>query len=1086
LISRLVAWSARHPVLVALVTLALALAGEWSRRGLPRDAIPDLSDPQVVLVADWMGHPAPEVATQVTTVLTRVLDGVPGAEAVRGSSMSGMAFVAVVFSSPADLARGRAEIVERVEHARASLPATVRVQVGPEASNTGWVFEYILADPTHRHDAYALRRLQEDVVRPMLAQIPGVGEVGSVGGQIREWVVEASPDRLREAGLALTDLRSALETAEGEARDAANLEEIPIGPPDSRHATVRVRDVARIRSVEEMPGGFADYDGALEAVGGIVVARRDADVAGVVERVRDAIADAEARLPLGVKLVTVYDRSTLAARVEQTLAHALGQEVVAVVLVILVFLLHGRSALVPLLTLPLVVLVAFAGMRLLRIPVSVMSLGGIAIALGMAVDAEVVALEACHRSLEAAGGSLRGEPRRSAIVAAVGSFAPAILTSLVIAAIAFLPVLAFSGETGRLLHPLALTKTLVIASAALVTLLTAPALRDVLLRGRVVPELANPITRVLVRLYRPFVYFALRRPVFTLATAALAVASCLPLVWRLGREFLPRLDEGDLLNMPTTAAGVPPMQAAMQVAQQDRAIAAHEEVASVFGKIGRADTATDPAPYSMAETTVRLHPRSEWPRHARERWYSSWAPPALRQVLALAWPDATPLSVPELVDALDRDVRRPGWTAAWTAPARARMDMMATGVRTPVGVRVSAANPERLAALSAQVVACLRRLPGTKSALDESGDVETWPRFAPDPAALARFGADANLVQSTADWLLAGGLVVIGRSPEGSGQHGSGGQRAVVRMASDGERGPDQRLRDVTVRAATPGGSPQPVPLDLLGHSVLVTAPAVVRAEGGRLASYVYVDLSDAANVGQYVEDARRALATAMASGSLSLGPGEAIDWTGQYQLLAAGERRLMIIVPVVCLSTLVLLLAQFRSVAQALIVLASVPFALVGSFWTLFVLGYPLSAPVWVGLLSVVGLAMQTATVMVVYIDDAFYRRLRQGQIQTRDDVVAAHAEGSVRRLRPKVMTIATMAAGLLPLLWSEGAGAEIMRRVAAPMLGGLVTSAMLTLEVLPVLYTIWRFGQLARAQRSGTPLEMVVGPPPRWAMRT
>jgi Cu(I)/Ag(I) efflux system membrane protein CusA/SilA len=721
-------------------------------------------------------------------------------------------------------------------------------------------------------------------------------------------------------------------------------------------------------------------------------------------------------------------------------------------------------------------------MWIIGVPATIMSLGGIGIALGMAVDADIVALEASHRQLEFLSPGASAAERRARIVAAAQSFAPAILTSLLITALSFLPVFAFSGETGRLLRPLALTKTLVVIAAALVTLTLAPALRDLLLRGRVVPEFSNPITRNLVRLYRPFVHFALSRPALTLSTAALALLSCLPILSRLGAEFLPRVEEGDLLYMPTTLPGVAPDEAALQLYWQDHAMSRFGEVASVFGKVGRADTGTDPAPYSMAETTIRLRPRAEWPRIARTRWYSRWAPEPAQKVLRVLWPDRTPRTTAELVDELDKAVRLPGWTAAWTAPARARMDMMATGVRTPVGIRIVSPDPQRLDAVGGALRALVERVPGTRSAVFEALGGETWLDFVPDGAALARLQLDPVQVRAAVDLLATGGQV---------GEISYEGHATRVRLSPQlpdvQARGAADLLRELTVRS-TPAGdgaaaTSQPVPLVLVGKPSYVRRPAQLRTEKGELVAYVYVDLADGVDVEGYVERARRAVDAGVAAGTVQLQRGERVEWTGQYELLLSGQRRLMWIVPIVVLSMLGLLFLQFRSLTEALLVLASVPFALVGSFWTLYLLGYPLSAPVWVGLLSVVGLAMQTGVVMVVYIDQAFHQRVRAGRVRGRDDIVEAHAEGTVRRLRPKLMTITTMAFALLPLLWADGAGAEIMRRVAAPMIGGLATSAFLTLEVLPVLYTLWRTRQLRRAQELDIPLAEVVGPAPPWA---
>jgi Cu(I)/Ag(I) efflux system membrane protein CusA/SilA len=1076
------------------VAVVLALAGEWARRSLSRDAVPDLSDPQIGLLADWMGHPATEVATRVTAVLTEALKSVPGSTTVRGTSMAGMAYVEVLFASPANLEPGRREIVSRVAGLQPRLPSTIRLQVGPPASATGWIYQYALVGASNRPVPLG-RAAHDELIRPALEAVPGVVEVATVGGTTEQVVVETSVDQLRARGLAFSDL---VESVRGHAHgnpDLQMLETLPLRTSNGEKTKLQVGDVAHAAIATDMPTGVADLGGNLAVAGGIVIAKRGVDPKMVIEQVERTLEELRPRLPAQLRIVPVYNRLDLANRVEQTLLRALAEEVGVVVLVVLLFLLHARSALAPLLTLPLVLLLTFAGMRLLGVPATIMSLGGIGIALGMAVDADVVALEACHRRIERLGKVTSTRARRDAVVRAAATLVPAILTSLLITALSFLPVLAFAGETGRLLRPLAITKTLVIFSAAIVAVTVAPALRERLVRGRVLPEFDNPITRRLVRIYRPFVQFALSRPALTLTTALLAVASCLPILTRLGGEFLPRVDEGDLLFMPTTLPGVSAGDAAIQLRKMDQVLSRFPEVATVFGKVGRANTATDPAPFSMVETTLRLRPRAEWPKVERTRWYSTWAPAPLKRFLGLVWPERTPETTAELVEKLDRAARLPGWASAWTAPARARMDMMSTGgVRTPVGIRIVAANPSRLDAVGTALQKWLTQLPGTRSAVFESLGGEPWLKLELDPAAVSFHRVDPALALATTDLVISGGQVgeLVWQGPPVTAwrpkrfivEHGSHhGQSEVppskqpyrLRVAADMsmKRVDADQLREVTVRSATG----VPVPLALLGHPLYQTVPAAMRTEKGEMVAYNYVDLTPGTDVSSYVELAQRDLERAQAAGEIRLLPGERIEWTGQYQLLAAGQQRLKWIVPMVVLSMLALLFLQFRSLTQALLVLASVPFALVGSFWTLFLLGYPLSAPVWVGLLSTVGLAMQTGVVMVVYIDEAFHRRVREGKMHTRADIVAAHAEGTVQRLRPKLMTITTMAAGLLPLLWAQGSGSEIMKRVAAPMLGGLATSAFLTLEVLPVLYTLWRWHQLRRAQRTGQPLEAIVG---------
>jgi Cu(I)/Ag(I) efflux system membrane protein CusA/SilA len=1109
---QVVAWSARHSRAVFAIAGLAAAAGAlgWCRLG--RDVLPDLSDPQIVLVAEWMGHPAAEVASSVARPLTEVLEQVPGATAVRASSMSGMAYLDVVFPSVTSLSAGRQAILERVGTLTNRLPSNVRVHVGPKASSTGWVYEYVLVDPARHESPLSMRRFQDEVLRPALASIPGVAEVASVGGATEQVVVEVRDADLRQRRLAFTDVLSTVRSALAGPRPPAGLEALKAlevvtpsapgrdGPARDdrprRPDAARVVDVANVRVTSDPGTGFADFGGSFQAVGGIVIAERGADLPAVIARVKRTLERKGAEHPGHLEIVTVHDRMSLVNRVGKTLWRALAEEIVVAGLVILIFLLDGASALVPLVTLPVVLLLAFGAMWLFGLPATLMSLSGMGMALGMAVDSDVVALEACHRRLEASSARLPSDRGRGALVAAAAAFTPAIQTSLLIAALTFLPVLAWTGETGRLLRPLALGKTFVIAAAALVTFTLAPALRDRLLGGRAQARREHRLLRGLVRVYRPMVHFALSRPTLTLTTAALAVATCLPILPRLGGEFLPRIDEGDLLFMPTTLAGIPTHEAMRELRAMDRAISAFPEVATVFGKVGRADSATDPAPYSMAETIIRLRPREEWPESYRPRWYSAWAPAPLRLVLRHFWPERSAATNAELADRLTRAAALPGWTPAWTAPVRARLDMMSTGVRTALAIRIVAASTERLATLGPKLRAALLRIPGTRSATLESQGGETWPRFEVDEGARALHHVEAGTAEDTARLMLTGGeLGQLGRPATLVSPAEEDGRHPRVYIASednDAMHAPAERAREVTVRARSSDGRPgDPVPLALLGQITYADSPAVVRTEHGALVSYIYVDVDvDAPGAGgsdlmSYVKRARLELGSDAAMARLGLEPGERWELAGQYELLAAGQRRLAWIIPIVILSMLGLLRLQFGSLSEALIVMLSVPFALVGSFWALFWLGYRLSPPVWVGLISVLGLAMQTGVVMVVYIDEAFHRRVRAGRLRCRADIVAAHAEGTVKRLRPKLMTVTTMAASLLPLLWAEGAGAEIMRRVAAPMLGGLVTSAFLTLEVLPVIYTIWRHRQLLRAARRGLPIEAIVGRAPAWARR-
>ena len=885
MIHRCVTWCGRHSRTVILLAVVAAIWGEHARRRLSRDAVPDPSDPQVGLVAQWMGHPAGQVAATVTSVVTESLKSVPGVTSVRGASMAGMAYVDVLFRSIRDLEPGRREIARRVDDLKTKLPATIRMEVGPPASSTGWIYEYALVGSSRLPLAVG-HRVQDELLRRELEKIPGVAEVASVGGTTEQLIIESDAEQLRARNLAFSDVVESVRAGVHGNPDPWKIDTLPLLL--ANHSKRLVGDVGHTKLTEDMPIGITDLAGDPQVAGGIVIAKRGADPKAVIAAVERTLGEASHHLPRNIKLVTIYNRMDLANRVERTLLTALAEEVAVVVLVILMFLLHGRSALAPALTLPLVVLITFGGMYLFGVSATIMSVGGIGIALGMAVDADVVALEACHRRLESLPTGATPDQRRAAVTGAAGGIVPAILTSLLITALSFLPVFAFTGETGRLLRPLAFTKTLVIIAAAIVAVTVAPALRDRLLQGRIVPEFDNPITRTLVRLYRPFVTFALARPALTLATAVLAMASCFPIMSRLGGEFLPRVDEGDLLFMPTTLPGVSPGDAGVQLTRIDKVVAQFPEVAQVFGKVGRANTATDPAPFSMAEVTIRLRPRTEWPAVFHARWYSSWAPNGLKRTFRLLWPEEKPETTAELVDKLDRATRTPGWASAWSAPARARMDMMSTaGVRTPVGIRIVAASAERLEALGAALQKRVAQTPHARSVVFESLGGEPWLQFQLDPSAAQQFHVDAALAQSTADFVISGGqvneltwqgaggtafrpkrfIIEHGHHPGETGIAPDKQQPYRLRIVPDMSMKPVDAdlLREITLRAKTG----QVVPLGLVGHPVYRTVPATIRTENGEMVAYVYVDLDSATDVASYVKAARQEVNSAIARGDI-------------------------------------------------------------------------------------------------------------------------------------------------------------------------------------------------------------------------
>ena len=1080
---------ARHRGMVLLLYGMLALLAVRAARQVPLDAIPDLSDPQVIIFSEWRGRSPTLVEDQITYPITSALLAAPRVEAVRGYSMFGMSFVYVLFAEDVDVYWARSRVQEYLGGIQTRLPAGVTPTLGPDATGIGWVFEYALVDRTGQHDLAELRALQDFNLRYALESVPGVAQVASVGGFERQYQVQLDPERLRaynlttaavadairrgnaEVGGRVLELggREAFIRGRGYLRGQDDLADLVVARGEN-NTPIRVGDVGHVRLGPELRRGLAELDGQGEVVGAIVIARYGTHTLDVIDRVKEKLASIN--LPPGVEVVTTYDRSALISRAVGTLQHALIEEGVVVALVILIFLLHVRSALLPILSLPLAVLLAFIPMAWLGIPATIMSLGGIAIAIGATVDAEIVMLEACHKRLEHAPPDITPAGRRKLLGEAAREVTPAIFFSLLIIAVAFIPVFGLEGQAGRLFKPLAYTKTFVMLAAALLSVTFAPALRDLLIRGKIRREADHPVSRLIRAVYEPFVYVALRRPITTLAIGGLALLSAIPVAMRLGSEFMPALNEGDVLYMPTTFPGLSIEEAKRQLARQDAILAGFPEVARTFGKVGRAETPTDPAPLSMVETVVMLKPPEEWPLVDRTRWHTGWAPDLLHGPLTYFWPEQTPETWDELIAKLSATLQLPGWTGAYTMPIRARVDMLTTGVRTPVGLKIFGPDLPAIERAGRELEALLKGVPGTRSILYERSLGGVYVDVVPDRDALARHGlrpADlTDLVEA------AVGGETITTTVEGRQRFS-----VQVRLAEDVRSSPE-RLRELPVPLPTSPsqtGLTATVPLAQLADVVLADGPPMLRSEAGLLVGYVYVDLEPWRDLGGYVDEARVLVDDAIAGGAVALGPGMYVRWTGQYEQLAVMEARMRFLVPLALLLVALLLYLQFRNVTEVLIVLLSIPFALVGSAWMLWLLDYRLSTAVWVGVIALVGLAAQTGVVMIVYIDHAFERRLRAGKIRDRSDIVWAHMEGTVLRVRPKLMTVATMLIGLTPLLWATGSGADVMKRIAAPMIGGLLSSAFLTLELIPVIYTYWRAAQLRRSQKTGRPLAEICG---------
>ena len=1149
MVSRIIEFCARNRLVVLFGVAIASLAAAWSISRTKIDAIPDLTDPQVIVYTEWMGRSPTLIEDQVTYPVVSALISAPRVVDVRGYSMFGMSFVYVIFDEGTDMYWARSRVNEMLGTIRARLPEGVTPTLGPDATGIGWAFQYTLADRSGKTSIDELRTFQDFSLRYALGAVPGVAEVASVGGYQKQYQVTIDPNRLRAYGVTLDEVVRAIRESNrdvggrvvemsgreyyvrgrGYIQDIGALSSTSVKANGPAGAPVLLRDLGTVRFGPDIRRGALDWNGEGEAVGGIVVVRYGENTLEVVNRVKQRLDELKPGFPPGVTAEVAYDRTDIIQRSIATLKRALLEEMATVAAVILIFLLHVRSALLPLLSLPIAVALAFIPMYLLDIPATIMSLGGIAIAIGATVDAEIVMIEASHKRLESAPP---GADRDRLLADAAREVTPAIFFSLLIIAVSFLPVFTLTGQAGRLFRPLAFTKTFVMLSAAVLSITFAPALRGLLLRGRIRPESQHPISQAIIRVYKPFVFVALRWPKTTITLGLLAVLSAVPLAARLGSEFMPPLNEGDVLFMPTTFPGISIEEAKASLQRQDRVLRSFPEVLSVFGKVGRAESATDPAPITMLETTVRLRPASEWRMVDQRRWYSSWAPEWMKAALRPVWPDRRRIRFEELTDEMNRATQFPGWTNAYTMPIRARIDMLTTGVRTPVGVKVMGADLDEIEKLGVALERILAPVAGTRSVFYERNTGGLYLDIYPNREALARRGLTVGDVQRTIEAAVGGASVsttVEGRArfsisvryPQdlrsdverlkqvlvpvpGAGGRGAGGggggmgatgslapaSPAPVLLAQamggggapGGGRGASTTATDAPSldwarppstteqlplgdRAFRAGGSPGSgsfVPLGQVADIKIVGGPPMLRDEGGLLVGLVYVDVDPAVDIGSYVTAAREAVDRATHDRVFAVPPGYFLKWTGQYELLEKMNERLRMVIPLTLIIIVILLLWHFRNVTEVLIVLLSIPFALVGSVWLLWALDYHLSTAVWVGIIALVGLAAQTGIVMIVYIDTAYERRRAAGKIRNLDDIIWAHMEGTVMRVRPKLMTVGTMLVGLLPLLWATGSGADVMKRIAAPMVGGLVTSAFLTLEVIPVVYTYWRQEQL------------------------
>jgi Cu(I)/Ag(I) efflux system membrane protein CusA/SilA len=1049
MIAALIRWSARNVFLVGIAAVFITLAGIYAIAKVPLDAIPDLSDVQVIVYTEYPGQAPQVVEDQVTYPLTTAMLTVPKSRVVRGFSFFGVSFVYVIFEDGTDIYWARSRVLEYLNAASRRLPAGVTPTLGPDATGVGWVYQYVVRGA--QKSLAELRTTQDWYVRFGLAKAEGVAEVASVGGFVKQYSVVIDPRRLQALGIPLSKVRDVVRESNmdvggrtvelsetefavrgrGYLKSLSDLEQIVV--KNDGGVPVLLKDVARVELAPDERRGITELDGEGEVVSGIALQRFGANALSVIQHVKDRLVEIAPSLPKDVSIEAVYDRSDLIYRAIDNLKRTLIEESVIVAFVCILFLLHARSALVAIITLPLGVLIAYICMWLLGLSSNIMSLGGIAIAIGAMVDAAIVMIENAHKRLERAPP---GKPRTEVLIEAAIEVGPALFFSLLIITVSFLPIFTLEAQEGRLFKPLAYTKTFAMAAGALLSVLLVPALMTIFVRGRIMPEHKNPVNRFLIAVYRPVIQLALRFKALTILAALVVLALSLWPASRLGSEFMPTLNEGTLFYMPVTLPGISVTKAAELLQTQDKIIKSFPEVASVFGKAGRAATATDPAPTEMVETVINLKPESEW---------------------------RPGMTVDKLIAEMDKSLQFPGVSNAWTMPIKARIDMLSTGIRTPVGVKVFGKDLAEIEKLAREIEAAIRKVPGTASAYAERAISGYYLNVDPDRAQLARYGLMIGDVQDVI-------AMALGAEPVTTTVEGRERYTVSLRYPRDYRSDPDS-IADQVLIPLPNGGT---VPLGEVAKVGLAQGPSSIRTENAQLATYVYVDVRDR-DVGSYVADAQKAVAN-----EVNFPPGYYATWSGQFEYMERAIAKLKIVIPVTLLIIFVLLFLNFRRITETLIVMLSVPFALVGGFWLMWWLGFNLSVAVAVGFIALAGVAAETGVVMLIYLDNALtevkQQREREGRALSAGDLYDAIVSGAVERVRPKMMTVAAIMAGLLPIMWSHGTGAEVMQRIAVPMIGGMVSSTVLTLVVIPAVYAVVKSIEVRRSRERNETIEKAI----------
>ena len=1079
MINKIIEFSAHRKFLVYLFIGVALLFGWQAMKNTKLDAIPDLSDTQVIVYSKWDRSPD-IMEDQVTYPITSALLGMPKVKDIRGFSDFGFSYVYIIFDEGTDIYWARSRTLEYLNSVIPRLPKGVSVELAKDATAVGWIYQYALVDTTRQYSLEQMRSYQDWYLRYALQSVPGVAEVAPVGGFVREYQVNVDPNKLlgykipinmvvdavqkgnNDVGARLVEMtgREYMVRGRGYIKSLDDIGKIVVMTNPQTGTPVMVRDIATVTFGPEMRRGVSDLDGEGEAVGGVVIMRFGENAEKTIGRVKAKLADITPTLPKGLKIVTTYDRSELIERSVDNLEHTLIEELLIVSLVIMIFLWHFPSAVIPIITIPITVILVFIPIQLSGMTANIMSLGGIAVAIGAMVDAAVVVVEQTHKKLEHWQAEGRPGDYHTVVISAVKEVGGPSFFALLVIAVSFLPVFTLEAQEGRLFKPLAFTKNFAMAIAALLAITLDPAMRllftrmdnftfrprwlaritNALLVGKIHSEENHPISRPLMKLYHPVVEFVLEHKWKTIALAVLAMAVTVPVFFKLGSEFMPPLDEGTLLYMPSTLPGISVTEASRLLQVQDKLIRRFPEVDRVFGKAGRVESATDPAPYSMMETVIVLKPQDQWPK--QPRWYSDWAPSWLQKILRRAWPDH--ISTQDLMygpGGLNDALQIPGTANAWTMPIKARIDMLTTGVRTPIGIKVLGSDLSEIQKIGEQVEMALKDVKGTTSVFAERTTGGYFLDFTLKRDELARYGLT---IDAANDVLMS----AVGGEPVTTTVEGRERYPVNVRYLRD-YRTDLAALQRVLV--STPTGAQ--IPLAQIADIMVKTGPGMIRDEDGRLSGYVYVDVSGR-DIGSYIGDAKGAVAD-----KVSVPAGYQLVWSGQYEAMERVKERLKLVLPITLFIVFLLLYFNTGSVVKTFIILLAVPFSAIGAIWLLYFLNYNMSIAVWVGLIALLGVDAETAVFMLLYLDLAYHDAIRKGEMRNWDDLRESIVNGAVKRLRPKVMTVACMLFGLLPILWSNGTGADVMKRIAAPMVGGIITSFLMELVIYPPVFAIWKW---------------------------